>query len=90
VSGSGGHYAAPRTGNSKPRGADAKGTTVPELDFKRIEFDKDEIDHARGVVAANSKDAEDCQDLLDKLGLLPEHEPPAGWYYDKAERYWEA
>lgn len=58
------------------------GNTVPELDFKRIEFSETEIDHARHVVAANASDVEDAQDLLDKLGLLP----GASWYYDKEER----
>lgn len=59
------------------------GNTVPELDFKRIEFDEDEIAHARGVAAGNSNDAADAVELLGALGLLPHQEQT--WYYPKQQ-----
>lgn len=59
------------------------GTTVPELDFKRIEFSKAEIAKARGNAAAGSKDAEDAKILLEHLGLMPDQ---SDWFYDKTEK----
>lgn len=67
----------PRSGRyGSPTGAPkkSKGSTVPELDFKRIEYTPEEIETARRRAP---------EDLHDVLGLLPEHEPdrPGGWFY---------
>lgn len=56
------------------RDRSGKGATVPELDFKRIEYDREEIEAARRAAP---------DDLHDVLGLTEEHEPEAkgSWYY---------
>lgn len=41
------------------------------LDYATIRVSDQDVDHARGVVAASSRDAQDARFLLDNLGLLP-------------------
>lgn len=52
----------------------SKENNLRELDYKKIRFSEDEVDHARGVVAANAKDADDARHLLEHLGLMPGQE----------------
>lgn len=68
-----------RRREAPPTAKKPKGSTVPELDFKRIEYSKDEIRAARLASPP---------DLHDKLGLTEEHEPEAkrSWYYWKKEK----
>ncbi len=48
-----------------------------ELSYSTIKVTREEAEHARGVVAASSKGAEDARNLLEHLGLMPDQE---GWY----------
>lgn len=48
-----------------------------ELDYSLIVISPEQIDHARGVVAASSRDAADAEDLLTHLGLMPDQ---TDWY----------
>lgn len=56
---------------------------VPQLNRAPVEFTKEELEKARGVVAASAKDAydrnqtEDAGVLLETLGLLPSQ---TDWY----------
>lgn len=54
-----------------------KGSTIEAVDYTEIVFPPEKIDRARGVVAANSKDAEDAEYLLTYLGLMPDQNH---WY----------
>lgn len=71
--------------------AEKKARQVRELDFRRIEFSDEEIDHARRVTAANAcldchgrSAVEDTAVLLWHLGLAPEQD---GWYYSEPDPY---
>lgn len=59
------------------------GQTVPELDYEERVVLPEEMAHARGVVAANARDATDARDLLEMLGMLPGQEH---WYKNRRTR----
>lgn len=50
---------------------------TPELEYSAIRVSAGEIAAARGVVAANSLDAQDARLLLEHLGLMPDQ---TDWY----------
>ncbi len=55
---------------------------TPELDYSPISVGQGDIEAARGVVAANSVDAQDARNLLEHLGLMPEQ---TGWCNDGSD-----
>lgn len=58
---------------------DRKKNQTPPVDYTPIVFSEEKIEHAKGVVAASSNDAEDARLLLESLGLMPDQQK---WWRD--------
>lgn len=52
-------------------------TQLDSIDYSKIEFTDEQIDHARRVVAGAGRDAQDTTELLMALGLMPDQ---GEWY----------